>query len=275
MDDKHWRLEDIPWDRLEPARAGEDLIKVVKTAALVEYNAEDYTHYLKAVFADDPGFCAAADAWRDEEVQHGRALGAWAERIDPAFDLERAIARFRAGYRLPHLEATNSVRGSRTGEMIARCMVETGTSSYYTAIADATDEPVLRFICRKIAGDEYRHYKLFYIYLKRYLEREGLGRFTRIKIGLARIVETEDDELAYAHYAATAAPDAVYDRKRYNRSYMRRAYSFYRPGHIDRAVAMIFKACGLKPGTWLYRTAATAMWRVMDGRARRLAAADA
>ena len=60
------------------------------------------------------------------------------------------------------LEADGSVRGSRRGEMIARCVVESGTSSYYSAIRDATDEPVLKEIAGRIAADEYRHYKLFY-----------------------------------------------------------------------------------------------------------------
>ena len=59
-------------------------------------------------------------------------------------------------------EAEGSVRGSRRGEMIARCVVESGTSSYYSAIRDATDEPLLKEIAGRIAADEYRHYKLFY-----------------------------------------------------------------------------------------------------------------
>ena len=56
----------------------------------------------------------------------------------------------------------SSIRGSKRGEMIARCVVESGTSSYYSAIRDATDEPVLKEIAGRIAADEYRHYKLFY-----------------------------------------------------------------------------------------------------------------
>ena len=61
------------------------------------------------------------------------------------------------------------------GEMIARCMVEVGTSSYYTALRDAVREPVLKEICRHIAADEIRHYKLFYKNLLRCLERERIG----------------------------------------------------------------------------------------------------
>ena len=116
---------------------------------------------------------------------------------DPGWDFEAAFARYRAGYKLP-LDVDASVRGSRTGELIARCMVETGTSSYYTALADATDEPVLRQVCKLIAADEYRHFKLFYDHMRRYLVREDLGLLTRLRIAAGRITESEDDELAYA-----------------------------------------------------------------------------
>ena len=80
------------------------------------------------------------------------------------------------------LDADASVRGSRTGELIARCMVETGTSSYYTALAEATEEPVLQQICRLIAADEFRHFKLFYDHMRRYLEREQIGLPRRLRI---------------------------------------------------------------------------------------------
>ena len=79
------------------------------------------------------------------------ALGRWAQLADPSWDFEAAFARFRAGYKLP-LDATASVRGSQAGEMMARCIVETGTSSYYSALKDATDEPVLKQICGQDRG---------------------------------------------------------------------------------------------------------------------------
>ena len=77
-------------------------------------------------------------------------------------------------------------------------MVETGTSSYYTALADATEEPVLQQICRHIAADEFRHFKLFYDHMRRYLARENIGLLRRLRIAAGRIGESEDDELAYA-----------------------------------------------------------------------------
>ena len=265
---QHWTLEDLPWDRIDRSKADAEILKIIKAAALVEYNGRDYATYLCNVFNDDPEFQQVARDWAEEEFQHGAALGRWAEIVDPGFSLEDAFRRFTEGYKIK-LEATESVRGSRSGELIARCMVETGTSSYYTALGDATDEPVLKEICRRIATDELRHYKLFYQHLKRYMEREDLGRLSRLRIALGRINESEDDELAYAYYAANGS-DAPYDRETNTRAYMRRAYAYYRPTHVDRGVAMIFKAVGLKPHTTLYRAATRMAWWYLDSRLKKL-----
>src|SRR5690606_32106126 len=156
-------------DQFDRSKVDPDQEKIVRAAAMVEYNAGDYVAYLKNVFADDPDFSEAAVQWGAEETQHGQALGRWAMMVDPDFDFEARFRRFRDGFR-PDVEATQSIRGSRSGELVARCMVEVGTSSYYAALGDATEEPVLKAICRKIGSDELRHYKLFYQHLKRWLD---------------------------------------------------------------------------------------------------------
>jgi hypothetical protein len=265
---KHWTLDDIPWERFDPDRVDADVLSAVKAAAMVERNSGDYVTYLCNVFHDDPEFQEAARAWGEEEVQHGMALGRWAALADPAFDFEARFDDFVTGYRLP-LDASESVRGSRAGELIARCVVEVGTSSFYSAIRDASDEPVLRLISHRIAGDEFRHYKLFYTQLKRYRESEPLGLLRRLRIGFGRIVETGDDELAFAYYCANNAGEP-YERQRNSRAYERRASRLYRSGHIARALAMTLKACGLSPRgrfqDWLTRAA----WRFIRFRNRRL-----
>ena len=170
----HWTLDDIPWDRFDRGRVDPQIVPIVKAAAVVEYNGGAYAHHLCRIFADDPDFQKAARRWGGEEIQHGRALGRWAELVDPSFDFAAAFARFRQGYRVD-FDSAASRRGSRAGEMIARCMVEVGTSSYYTALHEAVREPVLKAICRQIAADEIRHYKLFRRQLMRCLEGERLG----------------------------------------------------------------------------------------------------
>jgi rubrerythrin len=272
MSSTHWKIDELPWDRLSPAAVDADLLKVIKAAALVEYNADTYAGYLKKIFHDDLEFCVAADRWAVEEVQHGAALGLWAERIDPSWSLEKAMARFRAGYTPEHFinDVSGSVRGSRSGEMVARCMVETGTSSYYSAIGEATTEPVLQEICKHIAADEFKHYKLFYDTLNKYLDSEKLSRIKRLQIAIGRIAESEDDELSYAFYAANENDSTPYDRETFNKAYLSRAYGYYRPKHLDRAVAMIFKACGFKPHTLPYKIATKIAWMRIEGETKKM-----
>jgi rubrerythrin len=266
---KRWTLRDIPWDRFDASKVDPDILKVAKAAALVEYNARDYGDYLANVFHDDPDFRGASETWVEEEIQHGEALGRWAALADPSFDFDHAVTRFRKQYRID-TAADASIRGSRAGELIARCMVETGTSSFYTALGDAVEEPALKAICQRIAADELRHYKLFYSHIKNNLTAEKLTTMQRIRVALGRISETEDDELACAYYAANADEDAPYDRKRYSREYLSRTYGYYRHHHIDRVVAMVFKACGLKPQTLSFRMLQTLVWWFFAGRSRYL-----
>jgi len=264
-------LDDIPWAAFEPSQVDPDILDIVKAASMVEYNGGDYAAYLCNIFPDDPDFRAAAQAWAKEEVQHGQALARWASLADPSFDFEEAFDRFTRGYQLP-LDAERSVRGSRTGELVARCIVEVGTSSYYSALGSASREPVLKAVCRHIAADELRHYKLFYTHLKRYLDMEGIGRWRRLAIALGRINEAEDDELSYAYYAANGGQEP-YDHKRWCQAYMRRAYGCYRRPHVERAVAMSFKAAGLSPQSRLAGWVSKLAYRGIRWRWSRLVAA--
>jgi len=242
---KYWSLDDIPWDQFDPTRVDPEMLRIVKAAAMVEYNGGIYADYLCSVFNDDPQFQDAARRWAFEEVQHGQALARWAQMADPEFDFESRFAKFSDKIQLP-VEADTSVRGTRCGELVARCMVEVGTSSYYSALREATEEPVLREICARIAKDEIRHYKLFYTHMERYRDIENLGKIRRLWVGLGRIGESEDDELAYAYYAANNDGES-YNRKRCIRAYMSRAYGFYELRHVERAITLIFKAVGFSP----------------------------
>ena len=266
---RHWALEDIPWDRFDRSKVDGDQLKIIKAAAMVEYNAADYVAYLEGVFDDDADFVQAARCWGQEEVQHGQALSRWAAMGDPDFDFDQRFADFREGFKID-TSADSSIRGSRCGEMVARCMVEVGTSSYYSAIGDGTEEPVLQAICRKIASDELRHYKLFYDHLRRYLDIEGLNKLERLRVAVGRIAETENDELSYAYYAANRTGHETYDRRASSRAYMQRAFKFYKKPHIHRGLAMIFKAAGLRPHSPLFNaTAAGARW-YMEAQQRKL-----
>lgn len=264
-----WTLDDIAWDRFDRTKLDPDLVRIVKAASLVEHNGAAYARHLCLVFADDHRFQQDARCWGEEEIQHGRALARWAALADPGFDFEAAFARFQDGFRVD-FDAEQSRRGSRSGEMVARCVVEIGTSSYYSALREAAAEPVLQEICRHIAADELRHYRLFYKQLDRCLARDRVGRLGRLRMALGRVAESEDDELAYAYYAANES-ERPYRRRHYSRAYARRAFALYRPHHVERGVAMLLKAAGLTPNGRLGRVAAGLTWRAMRFRAAQLA----
>ena len=269
----HWTLDDIAWDRFDRCAVDPEIVRIVKAASLVEYHGDAYARHLCRIFNDDPSFQAAARRWGEEEIQHGAALGRWAALAEPGFDFAAAFSRFQTGYRVDFDRAL-SRRGSRSGEMVARCMVEVGTSAYYAALRDAVHEPVLKQICRNIAADEVRHYKLFRRNLGRCLEDERIGFWRRLRIALGRIAEAQDDELAYAYYAAneTGLP---YDRRRCHRAYARRAYALFRQPHVAHGVAMFCQAVGLAPRGRLARAASCLAWAFLRRRAARLAKAAA
>jgi hypothetical protein len=269
-----WTLDEIQWSRFDGSKVEPRLLAAVKAAALVEFNAPDYVAYLKRVFASSgPEMLEAIEHWGLEESQHGRALGRWAELADPSFKLEEAFARFRAGYQPDHFKSddTRSIRGSKRGEMIARCVVESGTSSYYSAIKDATDEPVLKEIAGRIAADEYRHYKLFFDTFNEQHDEPDLPFWKKLMIAVGRIGESDDDELAYAYYCANVpAGDVVktpYVRAECVKASTNATMGIYRRHHIRKLTQMVAKVVGADPQGRLAAAASALLWRVMRARA--------
>jgi len=269
-----WNLNDIAWDKFKAGAVDPALLALVKASALVEGNANDYRRYLSNVFADDQEFCAAVDSWAEDECRHGAALGAWAKLADPTFDADLALTRFRNLYQIP-VDAVVSVRGSIAAELLARCAVETGTSSFYAALAEASNEPVLSEICQRIAADELRHYKLFYDRMQKALAREPAGRWRQVATIVGRVREIEDDELACAWHAANvmpANPRQAYNRETCRTAYMGKTYGLYRPHHIRRGVAMVVKAAGFNPQGLLAKIIEVMTRTFIVRRARRLSA---
>jgi rubrerythrin len=268
MTKKHWSLDDIDWGRFDPSKVSPDLIAVIKTAAMVERNGADYGLYLNNVFSDDPAFRSVAAEWAKEEEQHGLALGRWAALADPSFDMDASFARFTDMYKIP-VDAAASIRGSRTGELCARCVVETGTSSFYSALRDAVDEPVLKQICKNIAADEFRHYQLFYRHMERYLAFDRrASTWERVKVAFTRFREADDDEIASAYHAGNAVPGA-YDRASANAAYAARAFGFYQKRHVRRAGHMFAQAAGFNPEGAAAKLLSSVLWLVIWFRGRK------
>lgn len=267
-----WSNDDVDWTRFDASKVDPELLAAVKAASLVEFNAHDYVTYLTRIYEEArPEAMESIRRWGEEEVQHGLALGRWAETADPNFNFREAFARFQAGYKPAHFAGgEGSVRGSRRGEMIARCVVESGTSSFYSAVRDASEEPVLKEIAGRIAADEFRHYRLFYELLTSETEAE-LPLWRRLWVAVTRVNESDDDELSYAYYCANVAPTDVaeipYRREEFARAYHAAGMGLYRRHHIDKLVKMVAKPAGINPGGRVASFASAALWRILTAKA--------
>lgn len=172
-----WRLEELDFSALDAAKvqARDDIFLLVCSASFVESGADVYAQNLVDYFAGDAEAGEWLDAhWMAEELQHGRALKAYVQQVWPDFDWDGAYADFFAEY--SKLCTTDELEPTRGQEMVARCIVEMGTTTYYQALHAVSDEPVLRDLCWRIRTDEVQHYKHFYHYFLSYREREHLSR---------------------------------------------------------------------------------------------------
>ena len=137
----HWKFEDIDCSLFDSSRVNPTMLRSIKAASVVEHNGSDYGAYLKNVFAGDTHLQEEIDTWAQDEIKHGKILAAWIKLADPAYNFDERFKAYVEKFPIA-VETTLSIRGSQASELLARCMVETGTSSYYTALRDATDEPL-------------------------------------------------------------------------------------------------------------------------------------
>lgn len=257
-----WSLDTLNWSAFDASKVDTKLLALAKTASLVEANAADYVIYLRNVFAGEADFILLIDQWGAEERLHGEALGRWAELADPDFNFAQALSDFRSGYQL-NLNLDGSIRGSRAAELIARQVVETGTSSFYSAIRDACHEPLLKDIAARIARDEYFHFQLFRKHFAHHEHATRMSLWAKLKVAMTRFNEAEDDELGYAYFAANILSKdrmAKYQARNYGKDYWRAAMALYRRPHIDTGVRMILRAVGMPSNGWIYRRVSALLW---------------
>ena len=216
----HWKIEDLDFSRIArgEVRQDDNLFYLVACASLIESGSDLYTQNLVDFFQGDDEVTAwLSRYWEAEELQHGQALRAYVSYVWPEFDWETAYGGFLEEYAtLCKVDLLSPTRGL---ELAARCVVETGTASYYRALARATDEPVLRDLASRIATDEVSHYKHFYRFFRRYRQEERLGRLRVLGIIGRRTLElkSEDADCAVRHVVRTRSPeragDAAYVRQ--------------------------------------------------------------
>lgn len=198
-DDLPWSVSDIDYASIdvEMVRDNRTLFYLLTAASFIESGSDTYAGNLATYYAHVPEAATwLARHWESEELQHGFALRRYVEHVWPEFDWPRGYQRFFDEY--SQTCSIDNFERSHALEMAARCVVETGTATYYRALEQASDEPVLRDLTRRIANDEVRHYKHFFRYFNALNGQERIGR-ARVLGALARRlleIKNEDAEIA-------------------------------------------------------------------------------
>ena len=247
---REWTLDDVPLALVAPnlVAGREDLFYAVTAASLVESGADIYAANLVTFFEGDGEVNDwLRRRWQVEEVNHGRVLRAYVGRVWPEFDWQRAYAEFLADY--ARLCTVGNLEATRSRELAARCVVETGTATFYRALAAQAGEPVLAGIAGRISAQEVDHYKHFYAYFRAYRARESTGRL-EVATTLARrtlAARHSDADLALRH--AFAVRSGADDARRYRALGRRLERQLGRHYPLGMATKMLVKPLALP--AWL------------------------
>jgi len=248
---RHWSLDDIPWRliRRDAVAQTEGFFYLVAAASLMESATDLYTENLIEYFADDEEVTSWLEKyWLPEELQHGEALRRYVQIAWPEFDWEPARRRFVEEFR-PFCDTALEL--TRSLEMASRCVVETGTASYYRTLSRASPDPVLALLTRHIAGDEVRHYKHFFRYFQKYRDVEAPRRAAILPALWRRLKMTGGDDsfIVLKHVHAAHHPGELFDIGVYRR--VRRECRQLVRNHFPHqmSVQMLLKPLGLGPRT--------------------------
>ncbi|QIL83799.1 ferritin-like domain-containing protein [Diaphorobacter sp. HDW4A] len=198
-------MEDIPFEQIElgSIEHNEDLFYLLMSASFIETGSDTYAANLAEHYSEYPDIAAwLQECWEKEELQHGTALRHYVEAVWPDFPWQQAYDSFFGEY--SKLCTVEELHPDRHLEMVARCVVETGTTAYYHTLRELSDEPVLCKLLGHIRNDEVGHYKHFLKYFKELQEHSPVSR-TRIAGALyARLKELResDSDVALRHVFA-------------------------------------------------------------------------
>lgn len=207
-----WRLDDIDLDAIDTERVRNDepLLLLLAASSFVEAASAVYSRNLLEHFAGDENISVwLAGRWEHEELQHGRALRAYIAKAWPGFRWERAYRAFFPDYTG---RCTREELEPLCGlELVARCVVETGTATLYRSIHNYACDPVLRTITANISSDEVHHYRQFFQYFARYQITEQHSRYQILGALLRRAAELRASDMscglrhAFAEWYGVAA----------------------------------------------------------------------
>lgn len=230
---RSWHLDDIDFNAIDIASVRDDnfLFLTLASASFVEILSEMYAANLIEHFQGDSELTNwLSEYWQRDEVQHGQALRTYVQTVWPDFEWDNAYNAFFMHYST--LCTVEQLEPSKALELLARCVIETGTSSFYRALQQYVREPVLRHLIGHIRADEISHYVYFRKYFTAYnaIERHGVGASIATIWRRLSEIRGEDVYIAFKHVHGDRYSNQPYleaDWRRYNQTVKRLARNYY------------------------------------------------
>jgi rubrerythrin len=174
------------------------IFTILACASFIEISADTYSSKFVKTFSWERDIAHwLENDWKIEEEQHGHILRAYIERVWPGFEWEKAYSDFITQYQ--KICASRKLEDSPELEMMSRCVVETSTATFYSAVLKYIREPVLRQVVLEIVRDEVAHYNNFYRILKKYNNPNRLDALTALGVIWRRTLKNRDIRTAFEH----------------------------------------------------------------------------
>lgn len=197
-----WSIADLGLDTIDVNLVQDDefLLLTLVSASFVEILADIYNGNMMEQFTGDAELVNwLQEDWQREESMHGEALKAYVHTVWPAFNWERAHRAFYSDYQ--RLCTIEQLESDAALELMARCVVETGTSTLYRALKSYVREPVLEALLNRIMQDEFSHYSKFrrhFLYYNSQVQL-GAGAVSAVIWRRLREVHNQDAYIAFKY----------------------------------------------------------------------------
>jgi hypothetical protein len=240
-----WNLDSVPWEKIELSliKKRTDLFYILTAASFVEITADLYADNLAIYFSDYSDIVELLNTvWKKEEVRYGQTLRKYVNIVWPDFDWEKSYSAFYEDYsRTCEIGSYEKLHGL---EMVARCVIETGTASFYEALSFQSSEEVLQGITSRIRAEEIKHYKYFYHSFKRLNDERPIQRLEILFTIIHRLIEVrkDDTECALWHVYCQANPQFLRPNKdEFNKLFKKLIIKLRSHYPIKMAIKMLIK----------------------------------
>jgi hypothetical protein len=199
-DQKKWDQTEIKYDLIKKDLIKDDVLVAtwLIIASFIETTAKYGLVELRNSYKSKPEIAGwVHHIWGPEEVHHGSSLMEYIDNVWPEYNIKKCYEEFDKEYL--SIMGYHEFDGNDLVGIFVHCLVEIGTTTFYSTLASKIDEPVLKSILLNSREDEIRHFKYFYKFLGEYTKNKKVSVFKFIIILFKIMIKHKNDSISIAH----------------------------------------------------------------------------